>query len=283
MLKNYTQTTHSIIEENVAQSIKEIILNEFSIELNQFDNFVFRRRLSIALSFLKILPENIIAHTQKLDKEKIDILMHFLYPGENELFRDTETWIFLRDKILKELINNNKTKFLFYNTTTGEDFYSLLIILNEFFPNNNVEITIASPSEYSLNKIIDGTLAQPKNRSSYFNLKTVLSNNDISKYLHLYNNRLSFNKVFIKNISYKLQSFGQPLNIEEFDLIMCRNKTLPFNIENISVFIKEIISKIKPKGFLVIGINENLPKEFSTMLSIVSKNEKIFIKKPNDK
>jgi chemotaxis methyl-accepting protein methylase len=108
MLKNFTHTTPSIIEENTAQRIKEIISNEFSVDLTHIENFVFRRRISVALSFLKIIPEKLIENTQKLDKNKVDILMHFLYPGENELFRDTETWIFLRDKILTELINTER-------------------------------------------------------------------------------------------------------------------------------------------------------------------------------
>ncbi len=283
MLKNYTSTTPSIIEENVAQSIKEIISNEFSIDLTHIENFVFRRRISVALSFLKIIPENLIANTQKLDKEKIDILMHFLYHGENELFRDTETWIFLRDKILYELIKNNNPKVLFYNTTSGEDIYSFLILLNEFFPKNNIEITIVSPSEYSLKNIAEGILAQPKNRSSHLNFKALLANNEISKYLNLNNNVLSFKKNYIINIKYILQSYKQSTNISDFDLVMCRNKSLPFAIENINFIYNEIVSILKPKGYLVIGINENLPKEFINLFNVVSKNERIFIKKLNDK
>ena len=279
MLRNYSYSTQHIIDEKIAQEIKDIISAEFSINLNHFNNFVLRKRLSSALSFLKVTPENIIEKTHKLDFVKIDILLSILYPGENELFRDTDTWIFLRDKILSEISTNSNFKILIYNSTTGEDLYSLMILINEFLFLNKVEIHVTSPSNYAISKIKEGILAQPKNRSSHLNFKTLISNKDISKYLEIKNDTLTFNKELLSNINYNKHTIGEHINLTEFDLILCRNKTLSLNNEIVTVIFNDIISLIKPKGYIVIGINENLPKAFSHHFNIVSFPEKIFLKK----
>ncbi|MBI5539508.1 MAG: hypothetical protein HY951_05575 [Bacteroidia bacterium] len=279
MLKKNYNTTLNILNEDIVQAIKEIISDKLYFDLNQFDNFVLRKRLSDAFSFLKLLPEQVIEKPALLDTEKIDILTGFLFPGENELFRDTDTWIYLRDKILKEILIKENSKILIYNATTGEELYSMLILLNEYFPNNNINVHISSPSNFSISKINEGILAQPKNRSSLLNFKVLTLNKDVTKYLELNNNILSFKKDYLTNNVHILNYKDHISNKVEYDLVICRNKTLVYSDVNTYSVFKDIISLIKPKGYFVIGTNENLPKEFSTMFNVISNNEKIFCKK----
>lgn len=283
MLKQHHNTTLNIINEEIAQAIKEIISDKLSVDLNNFESFVLRKRLTNAFSFLKLLPEQVIEKPTLLDTDKADILTAYLFPGENELFRDTDTWIYLRDKILKEISVKENPKILIYNASTGEELYSILILLNEYFPNNNFTVHISSPSNFSISKINEGILAQPKNRSSLLNFKILTSNKDITKYLELNNNILSFKKDYITNNVHIMSNEKHIANAVEYDLVICRNKTLVFSNEYNNSFLKNIISLVKSKGYFVIGTNENLPKEFSNMFNVISNNEKIFLRKAYDK
>ncbi|PIP54544.1 MAG: hypothetical protein COX07_04745 [Bacteroidetes bacterium CG23_combo_of_CG06-09_8_20_14_all_32_9] len=285
MFEDYSNASIDIINEDVAQNIKGIISKKFSLDLTFFDSFVFRRRLTIALSFLRILPENIVSKTQKFNTETIDILMSFLHPCETELFRDTDTWIFLRDKILQKVISSNNANILIYNATSGEDLYSILMLINEYFPLINTEITVTSPSQYSLKNISEGIFAQHKNRSFLLNYKAIFGNKDASKYMEINNNNLLFKKNFLNNVIYKIHVPGKntDTDFKQFDLVICRNKMLPFTIEKSEVFFEEIITFLKPKGYLVIGTNENLPPKNESAFQVISFNKKIFLKKTDDK
>lgn len=267
----------NIIDNQTSNKIKELIFNEFNTELSFFEDLLFRKRLSYSLNFQQIKPIDLIEKRRVLNKEQFEIILHFLYPDETELFRDTDSWLLLKSDIFYKLNSQNRTKILIYNSTTGENLYSVIILLNELNILDNFNITVTSPSSYSVNKIINGIVTQPKNRSSIFNFKNVVGNDCISKYFEYNNNELTFNKILLKKVKViKTNPFEN--NLEEYDLVLFRNKALSIEQEYAKNLFLEIHKHVKLQGYLIIGTNENLSSNISSIYKPFSINEKIFQK-----
>ncbi len=277
-MDKYQHDILNIIDEHTSNKIKEIIFNEFKIDLSFIEDLIFRKRLTYSLNFQQIKPEDIVERNKNLTNEQIEIILHCVFPDECELFRDTDTWLFFKYNILNTLISENKNKILIYNATAGEDLYSILILLNELKILDNFEITVTSPSNYSINNIKNGIIAQPKSRISFLNFKTIVTNDSISTYLEYNNTKLIFNNKLLNNTNI-FKSIPFDKNIEDYDLVLCRNKTLCFNKVNSENLFIEISKHVKSQGYIIIGTNENFSTNLLNTYNTISLSEKIFQKK----
>ncbi len=267
----------NIIDKSTFNKITELLFKKFNFDFSIFEDLIFRIRLSYSLYFLQIKPTDIIENICTLDKEQFEIILHFIYPDETELFRDTGGWIYLKTKILNKINSNKCTKVLIYNSTAGENLFSLLILLNELNLLENFQITITSPSNYSINNIINGVITQPKNRSSILNFKEVIGNDNISKYFEKQNNKLILNNKLLNKVKVlNVKTFENSL--EKFDLVLFKNKTLYLKQEQAQYLFLKINNYVNLQGYLIIGTNENLPSNISSFYKPLSINEKIYQK-----
>ena len=79
-------------------------------------------------------------------------------------------------------------------------------------------------------------------------------------------NRFEIKKPLKKNIQFKNQNLMEPENIrKKYDLILCRNVMIYFDTDSKKTVIKRLESSLKPGGYLIVGLAEVLPREFTTL------------------
>jgi len=277
-MHKYRHGILNIIDRQTSDIIKKIIFKRFAIDLSFLEDYIFRKRLTYSLNFLNITPLNNNEQITIITNNQLQIILHCVFPDEAELFRDTDMWNLLKIYILSKINRENKYKILFFNATAGEDLYSTLILLNELKIKDNFEITLISPSTYSIEKIKNGIISQPKNRTSISNFKTVIPKESITKYLGYINNTLSFDNNLLNNINF-INCLPFDIVSEDFDIVFSRNKALCFNNLNIESLFVEISKNIKQSGYMITGTNENIPNNIINSFKIIYNNEKIFQKK----
>lgn len=268
----------NLADNIVANKILEVFKKEFNIDLFNLQNIVFRRRIALAFNVLNVSQQEFVDDFKILSDEQVDQLVGILIPDNNELFRDTETWIVLRDKILNKFVSKEKVSIWFPNITSGEDIYSLIILLNEFFPTLKFQIKVTGPSLYALQIISTGGLMKPKSRTSLANYKIVTGKSDVSEYLKKKNYAICFNTNYLSAVEYKQYKKSDCFEDELFDIIMCRNKTLILTDEAALEFYHKILTRTEKNGIIVFGINEKVDKNLLKSFHAVSLSEKIYQK-----
>jgi chemotaxis methyl-accepting protein methylase len=278
MQKEISNEPIDIVNEDDAQKVLEIFKEKFSIDLKDLHPILFRRRLALALKAQNICIEEFVVNDTILTHNNADQMLCVFFPDHSELFRDIETWLLIRDKVLNRLNENNILHVYFPYVITGEEIYSLLILINEFFPKTQFKLTVASLSDWALSRISNGYLVKPKNRSSLTNFKIVCEKGDLSYYLEKSGNTFCFKKSLLNNVEFVKFNFECGIENKKYDLVICRNKTLSFNHEKALKVLRSTSDFVKDNGIVVYGVNENVPKNLMKNFQFISWSEKIFQK-----
>jgi chemotaxis methyl-accepting protein methylase len=278
MQKDLSNEPIDIVNENDAKKVLEIFKEKFSVDLKDLHPILFRRRLALAFRAQNIRIEECVINDAILTHDNVDQMLCVFFPDHSELFRDIETWLLIRDKVLNRLCENNIVHVYFPYVITGEEIYSLLILINEFFPKAQFKLTVSSYSDWALSRILNGYLVKPKNRSSLANLKIVCEKGDLSYYLEKLGNTFCFKKSLLNNVEFIKFNRESGIENKKYDLVICRNKTLSFNHEKALKVLRSTNDFVKENGVVVYGVNENVPKVLMNNFQFISWSEKIFQK-----
>lgn len=260
-----------LLPEDITREIVHEIEIKLGIDLGRINDFVLRRRLKLALDKS---GTSYSGNSVCIDSRLAAHIVSDCLPDITEVFRDIETWLFIRKLILS---NPEQADILIPMATKGEELYSLLILLNELSAVNRFHISVTYPSYISLENITQGILFSPRSRFSFVNFKQICPECDFPKYFLSDNQAIKFRKEFITGINFR-KDFKSGNTGQIYDIILCRNKTLALKEPYSTGFFKAVSDVLKPEGYLFIGTHEQLTGEISAKYKPVSKQNGIFKK-----
>ena len=185
------------------------------------------------------------------DKELLDELLDRMTINVSEFFRNYKRWEVLEKKILPNLIKSNSSlKVWSAACSTGEEPYTLAMILSNTLKQNSFQIIASDIDAKALQKAKDGIY-----------LDRALNEVPLSYKKKYFAQVGSMNKVIdsIKgNIQFKKQnlladSFGGP-----YDLIVCRNVMIYFTEEAKDLLYHKFAAALRPGGILFVGSTEQI-------------------------
>ncbi|MEI3610789.1 CheR family methyltransferase [Pseudogracilibacillus sp. SO30301A] len=190
--------------------------DEIGIDLNLYNEAQMSRRLTSLRnkrsftdfsSYYLALSRDDGLKNEFLDRITINV---------SEFYRDPRRWDVLRDIIIPELIKNKK-HFTIWSTacSTGEEPYSLAIMLQEHFSNITNSIIATDIDEEVLLKAKEGVYHPSA-------LKDLPAHKK-SKYFLFKNNKFHINEKLKASISFKKHNLLKDPHPPNLDLIVCRN------------------------------------------------------------
>jgi chemotaxis protein methyltransferase CheR len=200
---------------------------------------------------------------------EINLLYEFITINETSFFRNEPQFIVLKDEILKELLNNNKNnygintlKIWSAGCSSGEEPYTLSIILNDFFNNNGnylndkyfFEILATDINQSVLNKAKRGIY----NEYSLRNTDPKIIDRCFNK---ISDKEFEIKEIYRKCVKFKKINLSDEASLSElnyFDIIFCRNVLIYFDLESKKKVIHKFYEKLKPGGYLFLGHSESL-------------------------
>ncbi len=272
-------------EKQINQDIEINLLLE---AIHQKSGYDFRgyskgsltRRILRRLALSKLGTISAMQHKLLNDDLFLDLLLQDFSINVTQMFRDASFFRLLNTKVLPELARLPFIKIWHAGCSTGEEVYSMAILLTElnlydktriYATDSNIEvIKKAKKGIYSLDRIKDFTACYQKigGNRSFAEYYTASYDMAIMK------NSLKRNIVFADHNLVTDQAFG------EMHLIMCRNVMIYFTKELQNRVIHLFLESLKSSGFLCLGAKETI--RFSThadQFNIFNKKEKIFGKK----
>ncbi len=185
--------------------------------------------------------------------------------NETLFFRDTGPFEVLQHKILPDLIDRktlNASELLpipiriwSAACATGQELYSISIVLRELFLN---------PNRYTIKLLGTDISDEAIARASYgkfnrFEIERGLPPNILKKYFSPNGDGWKINDDIRAMILFKKLNLLKPFeSLGKFDIIFCRNVAIYFNMEDRKKLFNKLANAMEPGGYLVIGSTESL-------------------------
>jgi chemotaxis protein methyltransferase CheR len=260
------------------RNIINAITERYSYDFSDYALISFKRRIDNILEKFNLKYPDLLVNKLVSNKVLFDQFLDLLAVPSTEMFRDPSVWRILRDDIIPDLISE-ETGFKIWlpNSVSGDELFSLAILLSEMGLLKKVQIIVSSMSNKSIETIKSGIFSNGKIEISTDNYIRANGKFDLSKYV-VSRDGNSFRDVsLIENVNFFKQNvFLEPVP-QGIKLIMFRNKMIYFNQTLQGRIFKTLYNAISPNGYLVIGTKESVNNYYgNNEFSQISKTESIY-------
>jgi chemotaxis protein methyltransferase CheR len=270
------------MEEICIKDIKRVTDTIFASTGIDFSNYAFssfKRRIIRFFEINKVRDLNAFLEKVLTDRNYADTLVREITVNVTEMFRDPSFWKVLRDNILPEISDKKTINIWHAACSTGEEVYSMLILLKEAGLLNKSRI-IATDLNSNVLKVAERGIYSQRNLDT--NIKNYIQFGgtcELSDYYSVVDNSIHFNLSLADNVEFKCHNLAQDGPISGFDLILCRNVLIYFNFELQEKVINTFNESMGEGSFLAIGSKESIRWcKASTHFSEENYDEKIYRK-----
>ena len=241
-----------MMEDNY-EKFKEDVFKLTKIDLNAYKEKQMKRRIDTLISKSGMKSYNEYVALIKKDKEKYDEFVNYLTINVSEFYRNPEQWGILEESILPDLFNRFGKPLKIWSAacSTGDEPYSLVMLLSKFMPLNKIEIIATDIDLQVIEKAKAGLYADKSLKA--------LPKEFVDKYFEKINDRTYAISDEIKSrVKFKQHNLLKDEYPNNCDLIVCRNVMIYFT-EEAKVDIYQNFNKaLKPGGILFVGSTEEM-------------------------
>lgn len=210
------------------------------------------------------------------DKVFVEQVVEDITVNTTELFRDPAVWRFLYEKQLPQYRNNNFINIWVAGCSTGQEVYSLLILLNELEMLAKARIFASDISQKAIDIAARGVYKNQMDKGASDNFDETFKNDsgnsvDFTKYFDVDTEKdeirvKSFLKKNIIFAKHDLVKNELPF-YNKMDIIFCRNVLIYFNVNLQNRIVQRFYDTLYSQGSLILGAHEGLSGFFKTKFS----------------
>jgi len=250
------------------------VIREFKLICDfDFSNYAeqsFSRRIEHLLVSYNLPDVDTLINKLKSDKSIVQKCINDITVNTTELFRDSDYWLSLRRNVLHLFRNNETINIWHAGCSSGEEVYSMLILLNEMDILEKAKVFATDINTEILEKAKKGIYNSRLHQSYFHSFDKVIRINPLNfeefkdvpydKYFDIDNNTGSFGiKQFIKDkATFKYHNLVDANIFYKFDIIFCRNVIIYFNTDLQNKVISLFYDSLFNKGIIFLGIHENI-------------------------
>jgi chemotaxis protein methyltransferase CheR len=266
-----------------SKKIINVIKEKYNYDFSNYAPTAYKRRL---IKFINSHNFNSIKDfTIRLEEDPriFESLYEEIFVDETEMFRDPSLWRELRERYFPELIGNRDLKIWVIGSTTGEDLFTITIVLSEIGLLNNVKIIASVPTEKRIEQIkAGGAYDHKKMEVGEANYLRFFGKHNFSKYYKMQNNKAYFNQDLLKNVEFSKYNIVSDDIFSTFKLVFCRNQLIYFNSNLHEKISNKLYDSLMPGGYLILGSKESLDNfSVDRKLNLVNKIEKVYKRRLN--
>lgn len=233
------------------------VKKQTGIDLSLYKEGQMKRRLTSLRSKHNFSTFSEFFFALKKDRELMEEFLDRITINVSEFFRNSNRWERLRELVIPKLIKEKKhIKCWSAACSTGEEPYTLSILLKAYFPNVTFEIIATDIDQKVLKKAEKGIY-------SNYSLREV-SPEILKKYFNEKNGVFEVSDDVKKSVTFKQQDLLKDTYPSNVDLIICRNVLIYFTEEAKSLIYQKFNHSLNKSGFLFVGSTEQIfnPQQF---------------------
>lgn len=237
--------------DNSYNSFIKKIYDLTDIDLSLYKQRQMKRRIDSLIARNNALNYDEYYHKITIDEELFKEFINYLTINVSQFFRNPAQWDILRNDIIPEILDNNKgLKIWNAGCSTGEEPYSLVMIMADFMPLSKIRILATDIDKEVLNKAKTGKY----NAKSLENLPKTLQEEYFYEKDGFY-----WVKDKIKDcVTFKRHNLLRDEYPSNCNLIFCRNVLIYFTERAKDQLYRKFYDALKPGGILFVGSTEQI-------------------------
>ncbi|TCT15000.1 chemotaxis protein methyltransferase CheR [Natranaerovirga pectinivora] len=259
---------------NDYESFKKEIYALTNIDLNAYKERQMKRRIDSLIK--KNSYDDYVSYVKalKTNKDLFEEFVNYLTINVSEFYRNPEQWKILEDYVLPHLFNKagKKVKIWSAACSTGDEPYSLVMLLSKFMPLSQIKIIATDIDKQVLSKAQLGLYTEKSLAALPVEFK--------EKYFRKVGTS-SFQVIedIKKCVEFKQHNLLKDEYPSQCDLIVCRNVLIYFTEDAKIEIYKKFNKGLKKEGILFVGSTEQIiqPQVFK-----FSAFKSFFYQKEND-
>jgi len=201
----------------------------------------------------------------------------------SELFRHPISFLSLRESVLPYLESFPRRDIWIAGCATGEEAYSMAILLAEVGLLNKTQIHATDINTDVLKQAQTGILTKKLTREDASRYQASGGTSSLSKYFSTAYNKHKLSQNLLDHISFSHHNILQDKVFCSAQLVMCRNVMIYFDLNTQSDALELISNSLVQNGYLVIGEKESLLNSpISSRLKTINESAKIYQRKSGD-
>lgn len=263
------------------RNIISAITDTYGIDMSDYTFTIFKRRLIHTINTFGCHSADDFIDKMKKGYIPADDFLYEMALEATELFRDPSFWRELRDKYLPEICRTPDCKIWMPGVTSGDELYTMGIVLSEANLQNKASINVYCPSQRHIDLIKNGVGYDPKKiEISEANYTRYVGKSQFASYYKLVDNKSVMNLNLLNNVTIEKDNILNSSESKKYKMVIYRNTLLQFNIPLYEKIIRKLVDSLVVGGYLIIGNMETLEySETGKKLQIVNANEKIYKKR----
>ncbi|MBL8267587.1 MAG: protein-glutamate O-methyltransferase CheR [Steroidobacter sp.] len=244
-------------EAEIAQLL-ETVYQRYHYDFRQYAAASLKRRLLQALSHFQCSS---LAQLQQLmtnDEKVFPRLLEYLTVQVSDLFRDPEFFLSLRQNVVPLLATYPSLKLWVAGCSTGEEAYSLAILLAEEGLLERTRIYATDINDESLRKAQKGVYSLDRMRQFTLNHRAAGGHSSLSDYYHAAHDSAVMAPTLKEHITFADHSLATDSIFSEVQLVSCRNVLIYFDRTLQDRALGLFHDSLCRRGFLCLGTKESV-------------------------
>ena len=268
-------TTNIDIGIRETRQLTGFIKEKHGVDYSEYALTSFRRRVERFLIANKYGLDTLFNKLES--KEFLDFFMGHIGVSATELFRDPTFWILLKNIYIANIIKEySKAKIWLPMCASGEEYYSLAILLKENGWSEHADIYVSCLSDKTIETIQSGKMEFEKLEISVKNYSRFQGAGQLTNYFKNTNNEIVFDKSLFVNARFFKEGLEFNRELPHMHLILFRNQMIYFNPSLQYKMIDILYNKLTPKGLLALGILEEIDVNTNNKYTVLNKEESIY-------
>lgn len=258
--------------EDSYEVFKADIFQLTKIDLNSYKERQMKRRIDTLIGKNGLSQYKAYVDLIKKDKDKFEEFVNYLTINVSEFYRNPEQWELLEQSVLPDLFQKFGKRIKIWSAacSTGDEPYSLVMLMAKFIPLEQVEIIATDIDKQIIEKAKAGLYTDKSLKG--------LPKEFVQKYFEKINDKtFAISEAVKSRVRFQQHNLLKDEYPKDCHLIVCRNVMIYFTEEAKKEIYLNFNRSLKKEGVLFVGSTEQMvqPKAlgFSSMHSFFYKKD----------
>ena len=244
-----------MVGDNMAndyESFKKNIFELTTIDLNAYKERQMKRRIDTLIARNKYSDYDSYVKAIKTNKDLFDEFVNYLTINVSEFYRNPQLWDVLEKEIFPQLMSKfgNGLKIWSAACSTGDEPYSLVMLLSKFMPLNKIKIIATDIDKQVLEKAQMGIYSA--------NSLSGLPKEFKDKYFTMVGNSYKISDDIKRCVEFKSHNLLKDDYPTNCHMIVCRNVMIYFTEDAKDEIYKKFNRSLVKEGVLFVGSTEQI-------------------------
>ena len=268
------------IENLEVELLIDAIFKRYGYDFRHYSRASFKRRINNFLSKTSFNKPTEIIPQLLYDRTLLESLIYNLSVPVTEMFRDPFVYKAIRGKVVDILKTYSFVKIWHAGCATGEEVYSMAILLKEEDLYDRAQIYATDFNNEALEKSKKGIYPVESIKGYTANYQKSGGKESFSKYYHSKYDSVIVNQDLKKNIVFANHNLSTDSVFGEIHFIMCRNVLIYFDQTLQNRVLKLFYDSLINKGILCLGTKETTQfSDFQEHFITINKKARIYQKR----